>query len=63
MKKVVLIFPDTLSMADFILTQRVSNAEVNSVSHTIVAPMTDKQIIIAETEYGAILKALRTTNL
>ena len=62
MKKVVLKFPDTSHITDFILQHKVSNAEVNSIEQTLVAIMTDEQIVIAETEYGAILKSLIAKN-
>jgi hypothetical protein len=58
MKKVMMVFPDTSSMADFILNECVSNAEVNSVEQTLVAPMSERQIVKAETAYGAILKTI-----
>jgi hypothetical protein len=58
MKKVVLLFPDTTSLADFIMSERINNAEVNSFEQTLVAPMIDTQITKAETVYGAILKAM-----
>ena len=62
MKKVVLLFPNTTSIADFILSERVSNAEVNSFEQTLIASMDDKQIAKAETVYGAILKAMMPQN-
>ena len=44
-------------MANFIISERINNAEVNSVEQTLVASMIDKQVIKAETVYGAIKKA------
>jgi hypothetical protein len=58
MKIVVMLFPDTTSIADFVMSERISNAEVNSFEQTLIAPMIDKQIVKAETVYGAILKAI-----
>jgi hypothetical protein len=57
MKRVVLLFPNITSMANFIISERINNAEVNSVEQTLVASMIDKQVIKAETVYGAIKKA------
>lgn len=56
MKKVVLIFPDTTSIANFILKERVSNSEVNSNEYTLIGVLTDRQIVTAETFYGCIFK-------
>lgn len=58
MKKAVLLFPDTHSMADFILTEKISKAEVNSTERTLVAPLNDMQIVKAETAYKAKLKVI-----
>jgi hypothetical protein len=57
MKRVVLLFPDTPSIADFIMAERVSHAEVNSLEQTLIASMTDNEVVKAETLYGAIQKA------
>jgi hypothetical protein len=57
MKRVVLLFPDTPSIADFIMAERVTNAEVNSLEQTLIASMADKDVVKAETLYGAIKKA------
>jgi hypothetical protein len=40
------------------MSERISNAEVNSFEQALIAPMIDKQIVKAETVYGAILKAM-----
>jgi hypothetical protein len=58
MKEVMMVFPDTSSMADFIVNECVSYAEVNSVEQTLVAPISERQIVKAETVYGAILKTI-----
>jgi len=62
MKKSVMIFPDSMSMANFIIREKIRGAEVNSIEKTLVAPMNDKQIVSAETLYGAILKAIIPNN-
>jgi len=56
MKKVELIFPDTTTMASFILEYNVSKAEVNSLLCSLVAIMTEEKIVVACTTYRAILK-------
>lgn len=55
MKNVVLIFPDTISLASFILASNVSNAEVNTREQTLIAPLDDDDIITACEDYGAHL--------
>jgi hypothetical protein len=57
MKKVVLRFPDHLSIADFVLAQKPKNAEVNSLEQTVIASLNDSDIEIAKEVYGAILRA------
>jgi hypothetical protein len=57
MERVVLLFPDTKRMADFIIAERISNAEVNSHERTLIASMMEKQKVKAEMLYGAIKKA------
>jgi hypothetical protein len=56
MKQVVLIFPDHLSIADYVLSQKVRNAEVNSDEQTVTATLTEMDIKVATETYGAILK-------
>jgi transposase-like protein len=56
MKKVVLKFPDTARMAEFILTYRIGNAETNTRQCTLYAHVTEMQIVIACTEYEALLQ-------
>ena len=62
MKKIVMIFPDNSSMANFIIREKITGAEVNSFEKVLVAPMNDKQIVSAQTLYGAILKAIIPNN-
>jgi hypothetical protein len=62
MKKIVMIFPDITSMANFIIREKIKGAEVNSFEKILAAPMNDKQIVSAETLYGAILKAIIPIN-
>ena len=62
MKKVVMIFPDNTSMANFIIREKIRGAEVNSLEKALVAPINDQQIASAETLHGAILKTLIPNN-
>ena len=62
MKKIVMIFPDNTSMANFIIREKIRSVEVNSFENVLVAPMNDKQVASAETLYGAILKAIIPNN-
>jgi hypothetical protein len=57
MKKVVLIFPDTTRMAEFILMHRITKAETNSIECSLSATTTDQVIEIARKQYGAKLRA------
>jgi hypothetical protein len=57
MNKVVLIFPDQSSIADFILSQSPGNAEVDSLEQSVTAALTPTDIEVAMEMYGAILKA------
>ena len=57
-----MIFPDNMSIANFIIKEKIRAAEVNSFEKILIAPMNDKQIESAETLYGAILKAIIPNN-
>lgn len=56
MRIVILIFPDTLMMSDFIMQCRISNAEVNSRDLTLTAVLSEKQIEVACAKYQAFLR-------
>lgn len=58
MKKTVLVFPDTISMVDFLLIYKISGAETNSVDLTVSGRMNDQLVSAAITEYGAEIKNL-----
>ena len=62
MKKVVFTFPDSTSMANFIIREKIRGAQVRSYDKILVAPMSDKQIVSAETLYGAFLKEMIPKN-
>ena len=53
MRQVELLFPDVQSMAEFILSQRVSKIETDTANCYLRGLLTDDLIAIAETEYGA----------
>ena len=56
MKQSVLIFPDTSAIADFLVREKISNADVDSIEQTVTSTFTDKQISTAEKLYNAMLK-------
>jgi hypothetical protein len=56
MKRVVLIFPDTASLAEFLVHYHIQNAEVDSIDQSLTAPLLEEQILIAIHDYGAIKK-------
>jgi hypothetical protein len=56
MREVKLIFPDNSTMAEFVVKEKVNNAEVNSHEQILTAALEDDKILVAETMYGAILK-------
>ncbi len=53
MKKVILIFPDTVRMAHFVITYSISNAEANTKELSLYAYLTEDQIALACTLYNA----------
>jgi hypothetical protein len=55
MQQVVIIFPDTEKIADFIMSRPIPRAEVNSREQTLTAPLEEDDIITACTEYGGHL--------
>jgi hypothetical protein len=58
MKRVVLLFPNTSAISDFLVNERVSKAQVNSTDKTVTSVLTDKQITVAETLYQAMVKKM-----
>ncbi len=55
-KRVVLIFPDNTLLSEFVVTHNIFFGEVDSINHTLIASLSDTQIIIAETKYEAYLQ-------
>jgi hypothetical protein len=58
LRQVELVFPDTTAIADFIIKQKLSNVQVNSIEQTVISALTDKQIAIVETIYNAMVKKM-----
>jgi hypothetical protein len=56
MRKVILVFPDVMSMTEFLLTNKMSKTITNSVTKELKAIMTDKVLAIACKDYGAKVK-------
>lgn len=59
MNKVVVIFPTSSSLADFVISHNISNAEINSVEKTLIAPLDDDDILTAIVDYGGHLNVER----
>jgi hypothetical protein len=59
MKTVTLHFPTTNAMAEYIIVEKISGVEVKTVELTLKGALTDQQIAIACTQYGADLLPLR----
>jgi hypothetical protein len=62
MKEAKLIFPDNSAMAEFLVREKVSNAQVDSNEQELTALLPDKKIEAAERIYGAILKKMTPMN-
>lgn len=63
MRKVVLIFPDVTSIAEFLLANKVSKTIIDSSQKTLKGMISDKVLDVAVKQYGARIKesiAVRT---
>jgi len=56
MRKVILLFPDIVSMAEFILTHKVSRVIIDSSEKMLRGTISDKHLDIACRQYGAKIK-------
>ena len=56
MRKVILIFPDIVSLTDFILTQKVSKVIVDSSQKLLKGTITESNLSIACKQYGAKIR-------
>jgi hypothetical protein len=54
MEKVVMIFPDNLTLSQFLEGRNLSHAEVYSRHHSIVAPLSEKEIEVARKDFNGI---------
>ena len=54
MKHIVLYFPDTSSLADFIITNKIRNAQVSTQDQSLSAVLSEELIELASTQYGAV---------
>jgi hypothetical protein len=55
MKKVTLLFPDHLTIADYILSEKVRDANVDFSQQTLTAALTEQDIEVAHARYGAVV--------
>jgi hypothetical protein len=55
MKKVTLLFPDHLTIADYILSEKVRDANVDFSQQTLTAALTEQDIEVALERYGAVV--------
>lgn len=55
MNKVILVFPNTSSLSDFIFQHRISGVEVSTCDRSLSGQVTDEQMLIACTQYQAQL--------
>lgn len=63
MRKVILVFPNVTSIAEFLLTNKVSKTIIESSQKTLKGVMSDKVLDVALKQYGAKIKesiAIRT---
>lgn len=56
MRKVILVFPDVTSIAEFLLSYKVSKTIVDSSQKTLKGIITDKVLDAAVKQYGAKIK-------
>jgi hypothetical protein len=56
MRKVILIFPDVMSMTEFLFSNKVAKAQTNSAAKELTGIMTEKILDIACKQYGAKVK-------
>jgi hypothetical protein len=56
MRKVVLIFPDVISITDFILTHKVSKIIVDSSQKMLKGTISEAHLAIACKQFGARIK-------
>jgi len=63
MRKVILVFPDVTSLAEFVLTNKVSKTIIDSSQKTLKGIMSDQVMDVAIKQFRAKIKesiAIRT---
>jgi hypothetical protein len=53
MQKAYLRFPDSSSLAEFLIKHKIKSAEVNPGEQKLSAPLSEEELRIATQEYGA----------
>lgn len=56
MRKVILVFPNITSIAEFLLTNKVSKTIIDSSQKTLKGMMSDKVLDVAVKQFGAKIK-------
>ena len=59
MFKVVLVFPDSVSLAEFVLQERVKGIETNCSEHLLSGQLTEEQIKKARKIFKAFVRVAR----
>jgi len=59
--KVVLLFPDTLLLSEYLLHNEISQAVVDTREVSLTAHLTENQIAIAEINYQALVLSITFT--
>ena len=58
MKEVVLVFPDSHSLTEFILVYKINNIDVSSCSRTLTGKLSDELISIACSKHKAEIQKM-----
>jgi hypothetical protein len=56
MRKVILVFPDVISLSEFVLANKVSKTIIDSSQKTLKGMMSDKVLAVAVKQFGAKIK-------
>jgi hypothetical protein len=56
MRKVILVFPDVITLTEFLLSHSVSKTIIDSSQKKLKGIMSDKVLTIAVKQYGAKVK-------
>ena len=55
---VVLYFPDTETLADFLIENNIGKVEVNTYEHSVTGALSEKLIQVARLEYDAYFQTV-----